>query len=180
VLPLNHEVRLHEAALAIRKEHYRDLMERWRSLETKAQGTIATTGILIAGILAFIRELEVNASDLERGLLATMLTASIVALVLGVLALWIRNVSEAPFGVSVDRLIPNHIDDFSHSDEAWRNVVREQVTAWGVTITSLHRANQAKAWLVMFGQAALALAALLAVVFCVMRIIDPSSPPVTS
>jgi hypothetical protein len=180
VLPLDHEVRLHETALSLRKEHYRDLMERWRSLETKAQGAIATTGILIAGILAFIRELEANASNLERGLLAAILGASILALVLAVLALWVRSVSAAPYGVSVDRLIPDHMGDYSHSDEAWRNVLREQVTAWGVTITSLHRANQAKARLVKCGQAFLALAALLAVAFCVMRIFDPTSTPVAS
>jgi Flp pilus assembly pilin Flp len=180
VSPFDHQIRLYEAALTLRKEHYRDVMERWRSIETKAQGAIATTGILIAGVLAFIRELEAGASGLERGLLAGILSASIVALVLGVFALWIRNVPEGPFGVAVERLIKDMVGDSDDTGEAWRDVVREQVRAWEPPLAMLHRANQAKARLVAYGQGALALAALLAVIFCLMRIVDPSSASVSA
>lgn len=171
--PLDVEIRLYEAALAIHKEHYRDLMERWRSIEVKAQGAIATTGILIAGILAFIRELEVGTSPLERILLALLLIASIVTMVLGVTAVWVRTVSEPPFSVSVQPLIMDFIRESSLNEEHWRDVVREQVKVWGQTNSNLHDANQAKARLVVYAQAVAAGAALLAVIFCLLRIFDP-------
>lgn len=170
--PLDIEVRLYEAALQIRKEHYRDLMERWRSIETKAQGTIATTGILIAGILAFIRELELGASTAERGLLALLLIASVVALILSVAALRVRNVSEAPFAVSVESLITDVIRESNLNEEDWRDVVREQSNRWGLTTTNLHQANELKARRVALGQVALTLSAVLAVAFCLVRIFD--------
>lgn len=178
--PPDVEVRLYEAALAIRKEHYKDLMERWRSIETKAQGTIATTGILIAANLAFIREFESNASTLDRVLLALLLAASILALGLAVAALRVRTVSEAPFAISIEPLIMDFVRGSGPGEEAWRDVVREQVKVWGSTNASLHLANEAKARLVAYGQGALAVAALLAVVFCLMRIFDPSTASISS
>jgi hypothetical protein len=170
VAPLDVEVRLYEAALQIRKEHYRDLMERWRSIETKAQGTIATTGILIAGILAFIRELELDASTIERGLLALLLVVSVVALILSVAALRVRNVSDAPFAVSVDRLVPDVIRESNLNEEDWRDVMGEQAKLWGDTTSKLHQANESKARRVAHGQVSLTLAVILAVTFCLMRI----------
>jgi multisubunit Na+/H+ antiporter MnhG subunit len=180
VSPPDVEVRLYEAALALRKEHYKDLMERWRAIETKAQGTIATTGILIAANLAFIRELESNASTLERVLLALLLAASILALGLAVAALRVRTVSEAPFAVSIEPLIMDFVRAPQLDEEAWRDVVREQGKVWGSTNANLHQANDFKARRVAFGQAALAVAALLAVVFCLMRIFDPSTASIPS
>jgi hypothetical protein len=170
------EVRLYEAALATRKEHYRDLMDRWRSIETKAQGAIATTGILVAGILAFIRELEENASSRERTLLALLLIAAAMAIIFGVAALWIRSVSEAPFAASV-RPLMDVIRDSDLNLGDWRDIVREQAEVWVLTTTQLHRANQKKALLVVLGQFSLCIAVILAVVFCLLRIYD--SAPVS-
>lgn len=179
VSPLDIQVRLYETALAIYKEHYKDLMDRWRSIETKAQSSIATTGILIAGLLAFIRDLEAGSSDAERVLLTLLLFASIATMLLGVVALRVRSVSEPPFVVSVEPLIMDFVDDSGLRPEHWRDIVREQLKVWKQTNADLRRASEEKARMVAFAQAALAGAAIIAVIFCFWRIFDLSSVPGT-
>jgi hypothetical protein len=48
------EVLLRDALDAYQKE-YRELIDKWRNLEGKAQGVVTVSGIFLAGMFAFIR-----------------------------------------------------------------------------------------------------------------------------
>jgi hypothetical protein len=85
---------------------YKDITETWKSLETKAQGTVAIAGIFIASAFVFIK--DIRTSNLAFNL-KLLLVAAIVCLVLSVvcaiLALTLRSITSPPGGEKINLIV---------------------------------------------------------------------------
>ena len=89
---------LREATLAAYLEEYKKLNETWRSIETKAQGSIAVSGIFIAGALAFITKADLALSCYEKTLLFVGITCLIVSVILAIVTSRTVAIITAPLG----------------------------------------------------------------------------------
>lgn len=127
------------------KEEYRELSETWRSHDAKAQGTIAISGIFLAGMLAFVRTLTQTAAHTEKCLLtatAVLLTLSIICCLL---VLWIRNVTSAPLGESLAALVKDLLrGEDGIAPEGLLNYCHDQAEMWNRTNQDVEIVNKKK------------------------------------
>ncbi|HEX8691791.1 MAG TPA: hypothetical protein VF746_05195 [Longimicrobium sp.] len=87
------DVALLKLAVEAHSETYRDLTQSWRSLETKAQGTAAISGIFLAGAFAFAREIPEGA----RAGTTELLIVTVLLLVLSAgFSLWVQRIRLMP------------------------------------------------------------------------------------
>lgn len=82
--------------LGAAKQGYAEEMQRWNAIEKKADGSISLSGILLAAIFAFSRDLVQGAGPLDKALLCTALVLLVAAISVSLLALWMRRVPVAP------------------------------------------------------------------------------------
>ncbi|HSU13139.1 hypothetical protein [Longimicrobium sp.] len=95
---------LREALESYRSE-YDLLVERWKGLETKAQGTVAIAGIFLAGIFTFIRDLKATSPALERWVLVLVALLLALTVALAVLALRVREIEDPVPGQEAERMV---------------------------------------------------------------------------
>ena len=151
--------RLIREGLNAYQEEYRELSETWRNLDAKAQGTIAISGIFLAGILAFVRALSTAATSIERLFLAAATALLTLCIVLSLLVLRIRTISGTPAGKSLEILINDllQVEDGTTS-ERLLNYCRDQMQMWSTTNHDIEKANQEKADLLIKAQVILVIA----------------------
>lgn len=89
---------LRACVIASYQDAYKERTDNWKSLETKAQGSIAIAGIFIAGAFAYIDK-SAATMTMPQQFLAIIAVASLVASVLlAVHALKIQEVLTPPYG----------------------------------------------------------------------------------
>lgn len=84
-------------------EHAR-LTDRWKALETKAQGTVAIAGIFLGGVFTFIRDLKADAPVAEPWLLVLVALLLTTAVFLSVLSLRVRGIADPMPGEEAERI----------------------------------------------------------------------------
>lgn len=164
------------------KENYAEQSAIWRDLERKAQGNIAVCGVLLAGILAFIRmfltENLIQVPVLQSGVFWVfapwvfkfVLTISIVYLFKSILlALQVLNVRECdspPHAGAIQDMVTDLLDAGDVADpQRVCNLHYDQIASWSVANNSVADANAVKASDLWRAQRALCIA-----VFCVVTI----------
>ncbi len=158
-------------SLAAQKEEYQELSETWRQLETKAQGTIAVSGVFLAAAFAFVRQLTASASIFERVLLIVGIALLVLSVSLSIWALRIRRVPKAPIGDAIDRLVSNLEQRGEQiSQDRLANLVHEQTRMWRRTNESVQVANNGKAKRVFAAQCLLLSAILVVAVVTIVKI----------
>ena len=151
-----------ESVLAAYQEEYRDAAERWKNLETKAQGTVAIAGIFVAGILAFIRPSDaMTLRPAERVLLAVAISTFAGAVVCAAAALILRARDSVP-----SQLVEKMAADLRRdTDEglvaSLDGYLFDQIEAWTTVNTETRRTLAGKAQALAAGQALLIVGVLL-------------------
>jgi hypothetical protein len=83
---------------------YKDYTAWWNDLDRKAQGTVAIAGIILAGALAFARQLSVNTPVYEKIVLSIAIVLLLCAIGFAVFTLIVRNVSLPPPAKQIEEL----------------------------------------------------------------------------
>jgi hypothetical protein len=142
--PEDHELK--EQAIAAYEAEYRDLADNWRSLDGKAQGTVAIAGVFIGGALAFVQSLYADGPvcmKLVVGLGVLLLLVS-VGFALGVLR--IRTVNAPPDGDGVRLLVNNVLAaDRAERPARYLGYLEDRLMAWKKAIDEVASANDSKA-----------------------------------
>lgn len=163
--------RLLRDALDSYKDEYSELSETWRSLDGKAQGAIAASGIFLAGMLAFVRDLLRTASCAEKCLLTTSAIFLSFSIVFALLVLWVRTVPMAPLGESLESLINDLLGaEDGTTPERLSNFARDHAKMWKTTNVEVQRVIEKKARNLVWVQGLLVSAIGFAVIFTLIRI----------
>jgi hypothetical protein len=146
---------LRDARDAYRAE-YQILSERWKTLETKAQGTVAIAGIFLGGIFSFIKDLNTASPTLERWLLSLLAVLLGISVAFSVVALRVREIADPLPGEEAERMvlavcslpreeIPDRLPDlYGEQFHVWKDVnarMRDCVT------TKAARLGRGQIWL---------------------------------
>lgn len=162
-------------ALAQYRAEYALLVDRWKVLETKAQGTAAIAGIFVAGVFAITRDLDGSTPFYEVWLLAGVTLLLTTAILFAVRALFIRNLTDPPAGSQLEQLA---MDVVTLDDEGFEKhlpaVYSEQFTVWREANEAIRHAVVAKAVAVWRGQLVLAAAVLLMTLVCLVTVLTKS------
>jgi hypothetical protein len=158
-------------ALDAHKDEYKELAEVWRSLDAKAQGTVAISGIFLAGVFAFVNDLQANAACVARCLLTATAALLAVSVILALAVLWVRSVSSAPLGESLSVLVRDLLSaDDGLSSERLQDYYKDQAHLWKATNEEVDTANRRKAGFLIAAQVSLALGILCGITITFMRI----------
>lgn len=155
------------------REQYRDLSDKWKLLETKAQGTIAIAGIFVAAAGGFLRESMPAMGLIEKTLLMVAVALLFMSVVFAMCALWIRGVVSLPGGNDI-RAIVELMATLSLDDdypERLPGLMRDQSTLWERTIESLAPVVASKSRWVLRAQMILMSAILLITIVFVTLIV---------
>ncbi len=156
--------------------------EEWlRGLDTKAQGSVAICGVLLAGSLAFTHKLEPASPAIERLLIGLGIGGLLVAVALSVLALLVREVDRPPDAASIRDEIFAIFDNMTADDAKGRsiNFLMDQANPWLAAIQSGTEVASRKAAFIRWSQVLL-LGAVIAVTLVILsRVIDGSPASAT-
>jgi hypothetical protein len=142
------------------REEYRELIDVWRHLDTKAQGITAIAGVFLAGVLAWARDLPDTFGVLERGLLALAALCLTASVVVALLSLEAHSFNGPPLGRAVDEERQAVIEKLLPGEHVERldNLLNDLLAGWGNTIDEVHEVAARKGRLVRWGQRALVVA----------------------
>jgi hypothetical protein len=85
---------------------YKDITETWKSLETKAQGTVTIAGIFIASAFVFIKDIRTsNLIFNQRLLLVAAVSCLILSVIFAILALTLRSIASPPGGERISLIV---------------------------------------------------------------------------
>ena len=162
-------------ALQQYRAEYALLADRWKALETKAQGTAAIAGVFVGGIFAITRDLDASTPVAEVWLLGVVILLLTAAILLAVRALYVRNLADPPAGFQLEQMAMDTVklDDGSFA-EALPAVYGEQFTVWREANEDLRSAVVTKALAVWRAQFVLAGAVLLMAVICLVMVATKS------
>lgn len=159
--------------LASYEAEYEQLLDRWKSLETKAQGTVAIAGIFLGGIFTFIRDLRADSPAIERWLLigvALLLTTGILA---SVLALRVREVEYPVRASDLDELARDMIGlSIAEIEERTPRIYGERFGAWSGVTESVRTTVEEKARRLRLAQNCLLAATFLMLGLSVLLVIN--------
>lgn len=104
------KAKLLESASSAYKEEFKTLTDIRSTIDTKAQGVITTSGIFLAGVFAFLRQLVAPVDSTVNALIiasAILLTASVLA---SLFVLWARSFHLPPRGETVHGMVTDILD----------------------------------------------------------------------
>lgn len=140
------EARLLQQAVDACKQEHEELSEQWNALDTKAQGTMATAGIFVAGMLAFINTLSQTATAAQKWFLtgAAVLLALCIVVALRVLA--VREVTSAPVGAQLRKLVDDLLGvPGAITPSRLQNFARDHMRMWEAANKDVRDVNASKA-----------------------------------
>jgi hypothetical protein len=151
---------LRQTALDSYREEYKEFADVWKSLESKAQGTVTIAGIFIAAAFTFAKDLATTRLDFYGNVfLGAAILLLIPTVICSVLVLWKRTVKSIPSGETVeqcaDALVQTTDDDLA---DHTRRFLDQQSALWKETVASTKEAIARKAELLHAAQVLLLLA----------------------
>jgi len=151
------ETTLLESTLKVYEAEYRDMVESWRLIETKAQGSIAVANIFIAAAFGFARDITIATNWQTRLALDSALSLLVVAIGLGLGALFVRRVRSPLAGRQILQMVDDFLRVVTPQDRTIRyaNLLRDQIGAWDSSLETFRRANRFKGYCVAAAQVVL-------------------------
>jgi len=159
------------SALDSYKQEHRVVSETWKHLESKAQGTIAISGILLAGVFAFVRMVSVASATHEKLLLMSAVLMLLLSVIFAVCVLRIREVAGAPLGDDVRGLVEDLLAGGEvPSPEEISNFINDQAGMWSEVNKQVDAINQCKASYLFRSQKVLLIAIMLVATLTIIAI----------
>jgi hypothetical protein len=146
------------------EQEFDELVDNWKGIETKAQGTVAVCGIFIAAVIAFATKHTGDFVTLRAVFLSLALFLLIASVVCAVAALLVTSVPNSPRGEDVeDKFKPLLAKDVLEQSDLSK-LGGEIIDKWRSTNVAIHEANGKKADRLFVAQALLLAAIFVAVV----------------
>jgi hypothetical protein len=164
---------LESSVLDSYREENKELSETWRSLETKAQGAVAISGIFIAGAFAYIREVNLQGHRVEKIFLGTSILSLVVSVVLSIFALRARKVAAAPIGEYLDELVQDllQLENDGELEERLPDFVKDQIRLWRIVVKAASATNKSKARYLLAAYVFLVLAILMVALLSILKLV---------
>jgi hypothetical protein len=167
------KVALRAFVLASYQEAYKERTDNWKSLETKAQGSITIAGIFIAGAFAYIDKGAATMTAHQQ-FLAIIAVASLVASVLlAVYALKIQEVLPPPYG----NFVKANVERFLEVDDEAELKVRveyfdyDMISQWERVLNVIDEQLGKKVDCLFNAQASLVFAVVVVAILAVSRVV---------
>ena len=143
--PANHaDVRA--TVLSGYESEYKDLLEAWKLVETKAQGAITIAGIFLAGAFSFAKDLKAETSILARIPLLASIALLLIAVLLAVRALVVKKAPRLPAGSTIETLASPLLKVAEPGLPLYlTNLANDQIEVWRETNRALDAAVVVKA-----------------------------------
>ncbi len=153
------------------RDEYKELCFNRQNLDVKAQGNVAIAGIFLAGIFVFIRDVG-KFSCFEKVLLITLIVCLVASVLLSILALIVRKITDANLGNNIKALVERILEesDFEKLKEASAQSPTDQKNLWEKLTPDIRKINTEKGWYLLIGQILLLAAITAAVVVLILRI----------
>lgn len=140
-----------ERVLLTYREEYKELSDIWRSLDTKAQGTITMSGAFIALAFGFLR--DSNFHGIQLLLLIFSLVFLILCVLFSVISLLVRSVVSPPYGSVNDRAAVDILRDVETEDtDPLCLLYDNEIHTWRDCIADTTLANQRKSQFLKISQ----------------------------
>jgi hypothetical protein len=125
---------------------YKETAETWRQLETKAQGTAAIAGILVAAAFAFSRDVT-RFSGTEKIFLAVTVVLLVTVEILALVSLFIRSVDTRPGGTFLSKPLSDMLRARTEEDTEERYLAHlvDEENQWQRAILAHRNVNDRKA-----------------------------------
>lgn len=150
---------------------YEELSQNWRHIDNKAQSNITISGIFIAAIFAFIKDLSSSFELWQKIVLVADMLALIASVSFSLVALLVRKVQAAPLGEVYSQIVTDllNVDDFD-SDENQRCFINDMIKIWHKTNRETYDVYSKKARYLAYSQYILIVAIILVVILSISRI----------
>lgn len=153
------------------KAQHTEYVDLWKTLDTKAQGTIAIAGIFLAGAFGFARDV----GDLEwvpRFLFAGAVVALWASVACAVRALWVSRVRFPPAGETAE-LELKRLEHLAKEDRAseLKVVLYDLASGFRLAITSIEAGIARKATWLLRAQVSIGLGATILTVATLYRVL---------
>jgi hypothetical protein len=150
---------------------YKEFLETWRSLETKAQTSLTVNGFFVAGAFAFVNSLTQNTTQTEKSLLILIIIFLCLSVGCAIAVLQIRNVDKPPIGTELEKLTTHLIRIYDKTEFMQRlpNLVNDQIRKWERSISMMEKAITEKRNLLADSQVFVITAVVLAAVLAVLK-----------
>ena len=153
------------------KQEHSALFTQWGALDTKAQGTIATAGIFVAGIVGFINAIAAKAESRADRWFLTLVATLLAACIFSALrVLFVRSVGTQPSGADFLQLVKDHVRDGPPQPSDLRNLAHDHIRMWTEAVTAVRKLVDTKAFYLRLAHCLLAAAIALAVVAALTRV----------
>ncbi len=163
---------VYAAVLSAYEDEYKDLVESWRSLETKAQGTGAIAGVFLAAGATLSKTLLTTAPIWIRLAFAPSFVLVILAIAYSVRGLRVKVVARRPEGSSIERLAQPVLRTPEVAlKESGKKFIQDQLEAWRKTNHEFDETVKTKAAAVSRAQALLAWAAFTFAIYSIIAIV---------
>lgn len=169
-IPTIDPVELLRISLDSYKEEYRDLMDTWKSLDSKAQGCGGLAGIFLAAGFAWARQMTTTIPSTERFALAVSLIVLVGSVLCAVLALQIRTVPAPPLGDATGALVRDLLKARKPKEAPARLAAfhHDQIGLWKKVNEQVDAKNASKARWTLYSQAALLCASVIVAMISVL------------
>ncbi|HEU0013985.1 MAG TPA: hypothetical protein VFQ45_09895 [Longimicrobium sp.] len=168
------KVSLQRQVVAAYEREYRDLVESWKSVETKAQGTVAMAGIFLAAVFAFARGVSANEPGWQRWILTTAILTLLASVLFALLSLWGRKVASPPPPVEIEQdvclMMP--VSDPVAFAEYERRLGADEARQWRGCTDALRNAYEIKTGWLLRAQGAILVAAVLVSLLTIAALFD--------
>lgn len=142
----DYNVEAHSRALEHAQTEYDDLVQTWRDLERKAQGSTAIAGIFLAAVSILFRSLESGSDLFGYSFVAAFLLLSSSAIV-AILVLLVADMEsieelERVRNAAQDSVLTGTSDD---ARDSYKKFLENRIRAWERVNLSVYSENQKKA-----------------------------------
>ncbi len=154
------------------QEAYKERADNWKSLETKAQGSITVAGIFIAGAFAYIDKGAAGMTPPQQLLVVAAVVSLVASVLLAVYALKIQEILPPPYGgfvkVNVERFLD--IGDEAEFRERVEYFDYDLTSQWEEVLSVIDRQLRKKVDLLANAQASLVFAVVVVAVLAISRL----------
>jgi hypothetical protein len=166
------EISLLRLSVEFRRDEYKELSETWRHLDTKAQGNVVISGILLASVVAFLSKGQGPATGLDRALVTVAVVSLGATIVLAVRALRVQAVTGPPHFGSIQEVIDDFLRAATTEERSARigGLVREELALWTECNGQIRKSVDTKATRLSWAQNGILLATIIVSVFTIIRV----------
>lgn len=144
------------------QDEYKDAIETYRDIERKAIAMTTISGVFLAGVFAFVREVSSNLFLVTEVLLIVTLVLILATILFCLAAVFVFTYKMPPWGTEVSVLANDILKSTENADlnERYIRLIGDQNSSWEICVNEIHIKNEKKGRFLFFAQITLALSSI--------------------